>query len=136
MPEKISGSCLCSRVKYTINSDVKGVGNCHCNTCKKITGGVFATIAIVAEVDLEITAGQEDLSSYQISENLNKNFCLTCGTPIFNQHKKYPGRCMVHVGSLDEPALALPAMNIFCENMLPWVKKLAELKSFEQGPTA
>lgn len=135
MPENITGSCLCKSVKYVITGDIKSVLNCHCNTCKKITGGAFATIAITKEINLEITEGQNCLTSYQISENSKKHFCGTCGTPIYNLHTKYPGFCMVQVGSFDNPSLVSPTTNIFCESMRPWVKKIAALKCFEQLPT-
>jgi hypothetical protein len=121
-------------VKYVITNPFKAVANCHCNTCKKITGGVFGTIAVIGEQDLEITSGKETLTTYQVSEHALKHFCRICGTPIFNLHKKYPDKYMVQVGSLDDPALAEPAINIFCESMLPWVKGIAGLQSFEREP--
>lgn len=136
MTDKISGSCLCNSVKYIIDSDIKSVVNCHCNTCKKITGGAFETIAIIAESDLIFTEGKENLTVYQITANAKKHFCRNCGTPIFNLHNKYPRRCMVSVGSFDDPATVAPAINIFCESMLPWVDKIGELTSFDQLPTA
>ena len=135
MSDTLTGSCLCNSVKYIITGEIMAVANCHCKTCKKITGGVFETIAVIDENDLEITEGQNNLSVYQISENAKKHFCRTCGTPIFNLHKRYPGRYLVQVGSLDEPALATPAINIFCESMLPWVKSIADLKCFDQAPS-
>ncbi len=42
---------------------------------------------------------------------------------------------MTQVGSLDEPSLAAPAINIFCESMVPWVKDIADLKCFDREPT-
>lgn len=135
MPENTTGSCLCNSVKYTITEEIKSVVNCHCNTCKKITGGAFETIAVIEEKNLKITAGENVLTTYHINENAKKHFCGTCGTPIFNLLNKYPGRCMVQVGSFDQPSLVAPAVNVFCESMLPWVKGIADLKCFEQLPT-
>lgn len=135
MSDKVTGSCLCRSVKYTINGPIKAVANCHCNTCKKITGGAFETVAIVSQGDFEVTEGQNSLASYQISDKATKHFCRTCGTPIFNAHTKYPGNCMLQVGAFDDPALVTPAINIFCESMLPWVKGIAELKCFDREPT-
>ena len=134
MSNTITGSCLCGAVKYIVGGAIKAVANCHCNVCQKATGSVFGTIAVIAENDLEIIAGQDNLTTYQVSEKATKYFCRTCGTPIFNRHKKYPGNYMVQVGSFDDPALATPAINIFCESMLPWVKSIADLKSFEKEP--
>ncbi len=134
MPEKTTGSCLCKSVKYIINEEIQSVVNCHCNTCKKITGGAFETIAVIREKSLEIVEGEGALSTYQISENARKHFCGNCGTPIYNLHKKYPGRCMVQIGSLDQPGLVAPAVNIFCESILPWVREIGVLTCFERLP--
>ena len=135
MSDKITGSCLCNAVKYIVNGSIKAVANCHCNTCQKLTGGVFGTIAVIDENDFEIIEGQDTLTTYQVSDKATKYFCRTCGTPIFNIHKKYPGNYMTQVGSFDDPSLATPAINIFCESMLPWVKSIADLKCFEREPT-
>jgi hypothetical protein len=135
MSENITGSCLCRSVKYTIKGQFKAVANCHCNTCKKVIGGAFETLAFIDENNFELIEGQDTLTAYQISENATKNFCRTCGTPIFNSYKKYPGNCMVQVGSLDDPSIVAPAVNVFCESMLPWVQGIADLKCFEREPT-
>jgi len=135
MAENVTGSCLCGSIKYAITEEIKSAVNCHCKTCKKITGGAFETVAVVGEKSIEITAGQELLKAFRIHENADKIFCSNCGTPIYNQVDKYPGFRMVHVGSLDQPSLVAPARNIFCESMLPWVKGIADLQSFEQLPT-
>ena len=135
MSDKITGSCLCSAVKYIVNGPIKAVANCHCNTCQKTTGSAFGTVAIIGENDFEIIEGQDSLATYQVSEKATKYFCRTCGTPIFNLHKKYLGNCMTQVGSLDDPSLVTPAINIFCESMMPWIKGIADLKCFDREPT-
>ena len=133
--DKITGACLCKSVKYTINGPIKAVANCHCNMCKKMTGAAFATFAIVAEESLEITQGEKELSAYVVTDNVTKSFCRSCGTPLFHVHKKYPGNRMLPIGALDDPTAVTPAINIYCESMLPWVKELAGLSSFDQGYT-
>ncbi len=134
MSDPKTGSCFCNSVKYVITGDIKSVVNCHCNKCKKLTGSAFAEIAIIDGQNLEISAGHELISRYAITEGSTKHFCGCCGTPIYNEHVKYPGLYMLQVGSLDEPAQITPAVNIFCESMLPWVKGISELASFEQLP--
>lgn len=135
MYDNVTGSCLCNAVKYIINGPIKAAANCHCNLCKKTTGGVFATIAIIDKSNLEIIEGQDTLSNYQISEKAIKHFCSKCGTPIYVLHKKFPGNYMLQVGSLDDPSLAAPKINIFCESMMPWLKKIDDMKDFEREPT-
>ena len=135
MTTKITGSCLCGAVKYATNADFEMSGICHCNTCKKTTGGSFKVFAIIDEKNIHLTQGQDALNEYLISPKSKKFFCGTCGTPIFNLHKLAPGKLIVHVGTLDNPQCVSPAVNIHCENMLPWVTSIDSIKSFEKGFT-
>jgi hypothetical protein len=121
-------------VQYTISDEIKSVVNCHCKTCKKITGAAFETIAVIDETSLEVLRGEELLTVYQISDTAKKHFCKNCGTPIYNLLSAYPGRCLVQVGSLDDPSLVSPAVNIFCESMLPWTRDIADMKCFDKLP--
>lgn len=133
LTEKPTGSCLCKSVQYRVDSPFQMALNCHCNRCKKITGGAFEAIALVEESALTFTCGREFLTNYQISELASKNFCSRCGTPIYNLHSKVPGKAIIHIGSLDNPAVVTPTANVFCESMLPWVQSIGALKSFPQG---
>ena len=132
MPDKLTGSCQCKAVQYEISPAVKLLGNCHCKLCKKLTGAALSTIAIVAEEDFDLLTGADQLASFQVTENVGKNFCRTCGTPIFNTHKKYPGNKMVYLGSFDDPGFSSPAINVHCEKKLPWVFSMESLKNFDQ----
>jgi len=132
MTTTITGSCFCRRVQYRITSAISMAVNCHCNNCKKISGSAFASLAVVKERQLEITSGKECLATYQLSENLAKHFCNRCGTPIFNRNSRYPGRCMVALGSLDDPKVVTPSVNVHCENRLDWVILDDKLQNFEQ----
>ena len=132
MTTAITGSCFCKTVQYRIKSAIAMAVNCHCNNCKKISGGAFASLAVVREKHLEITSGEESLATYQLSENLKKHFCNRCGTPIFNRNSRYPGRCMVALGSLDDPRAVTPSVNVHCENQLDWVILDDQLQNFQQ----
>ena len=132
MATAITGSCFCKTVQYRISSAIPLAVNCHCNACKKSTGAAFASLAVIREKHLEIVAGQESLTSFLLGENLTKHFCSHCGTPIFNRNSRYPGRCMVAIGSLDNPTAVIPSANIHCENQLEWVTLDSSMQNFEQ----
>lgn len=132
MSAEIKGSCHCQAVQYEINPAVKLVGNCHCTICKKITGASFSTIVIVGEDDFVLVEGTGVLAKWTVSDSVVKHFCRTCGTPIFNTHTQYPGNKMIYLGSFDDPGLVSPAVNVHCENKLPWVFSIGDLKNFDQ----
>ena len=132
MPANITGACLCKAVRYTITGRIKAAANCHCNICKKMTGGAFSALVIVGDESFCFDQGEESLNTYQVSEQAIKHFCRLCGTPLFNLHQKFPGNRMVALGSLDDPTAATPVVNVYCESMLPWVKDISALNCFEK----
>jgi hypothetical protein len=134
MSENKTGSCKCSEVKYEIKSEVEMVANCHCNTCRKMSGAAFATIVVVDEQSCEIFAGRNEMTAYQVTDNVEKHFCRKCGTPVYYLNKKFPGKCLIPIGSLDNPTGLKPSINVFCESMLPWVSSIDEITSFDQLP--
>lgn len=134
MSENKTGSCKCNEVNYAITSDVEMVANCHCNTCRKMSGAAFATIVVIDEQNFEIIAGRNELISYQVTENTVKYFCRICGTPVYSLNKQLPGKYMIPIGSLDNPEKFTPSVNIFCESMLSWVNSIDDIPSFDQLP--
>lgn len=133
MRATISGSCFCKEVRYSISSAIPLAVNCHCNSCKKAGGGAFSSLAVVREKHFEILSGKEFLATYQLGEIVTKHFCSRCGTPVFNRNSRYPGRCMVSLGSLDNPSVVVPSVNIHCESRLAWVILSDKIQDFSQG---
>jgi hypothetical protein len=132
LKNRITGSCSCGEIQYIITGRIKSVVNCHCDSCKKMTGAAFETIALVNETDIAFTNGEDALTAYQITERAKKYFCRHCGTPIYNLNSKIPRNCMVHIGSLDTPAMVKPTANLYCESMLQWAGEISALACYER----
>lgn len=130
----MTGSCKCQTVQFEINAAPLAAANCHCQLCKKMLGGAFSTVVIVNEADFNLTTGAEAITRYAVTEQTDKHFCSRCGSPLYNLSRKFPGKVMIPIGALDEPAAITPGINVYCESMLPWVAEIAQLKSFPQAP--
>lgn len=128
-----TGSCACGTIAYSISKRPLAVLNCHCTLCRKINGSAFSTYASVLKSSFSITQGEDKLQRFAISENGAKHFCSRCGTPLFNQNQRYPGLCIIHYGSLDNPEPMAPTTNIYYDNRCPWVSALDQLTSFPEG---
>ncbi|MBW9249975.1 MAG: hypothetical protein GJU72_13135 [Acidithiobacillus ferriphilus] len=85
---------------------------------------------MVSYDDLNITQGQENVATYEVSKNGKKLFCSKCCTPFHNINERYPGLCMVHYGSLSENSSLPPTFNLYCESKLLLVDNISILKSF------
>ncbi len=127
-----TGSCCCNRIKYQLSSELLNVVNCHCNFCRSHSGSAFTTYAALPYSSFAITEGQDRLKNFQ-TDGGKKHFCGECGTPIFNLNDKYPGACMVYLGTLENAREITPRMNIWCESELGWIDSVASLPSVAQG---
>jgi len=132
MATNLTGSCICGAVNYEIKRRPLLTVNCHCTICRRGNGSSFSTYATVLESSFFIVKGDDKIQSFVLGEKGEKNFCVVCGSPLFNKNEKYPGFYMVHYGSLNEPNNIEPSVNIFSANKLPWVGSIATLKSFDK----
>ena len=77
---KVTGRCLCGGVKITLPGSLKDVGVCHCDMCRRWSGG--PTFAIHADKDVEIE-GREHVGSYRSSDWAERAFCKVCGCNLY-----------------------------------------------------
>ena len=76
--EKVTGGCLCGRVRYEAEVFLKNGYICHCTICQKSTGQP-------AEITVPIKAGSlkylgTEPKYYVSSENGKRGFCEECGS--------------------------------------------------------
>ena len=81
MTEMRKGACLCGAVNIEIPRDISNLGVCHCNMCRKLSGG-GALLALHGDSELRAT-GEEHNGRYQSSAWAERAFCKNCGTPLF-----------------------------------------------------
>jgi len=131
---KYDGNCNCGAINFEINSnDIKTIVNCHCNLCRKINGAAFSTYVVVLDTGFKLLKGKEHLKFHLATAQASKNFCATCGTPIFNSNPKYKGVKIVHLGALNNVTNLIPRTNIFCESKLSWLDNISTIESFAQA---
>ena len=82
---KGNGSCLCGVVKITAKNISTSVGSCHCNMCKKWSGGPIMTVDCGSEVSFE---GEENITVYNSSDWAERGFCNKCGSHLFYRLKQ------------------------------------------------
>ena len=129
-----TGSCKCGNVKFELRSKVEMVANCHCNTCRKMSGAAFSTLVVADGGGWKFIAGSDEVNAYPVTESGTKHFCRRCGSPIYILNTKLPGKYLIPIGAIDDPSGLTPAMNVFCESMLSWVPSVADIASFDQFP--
>jgi|SRR5687767_7467616 len=97
----VTGGCLCGAVRYESKHAPTEGFYCHCRTCQKFFGGLFAPFVRIARSSLSFTNGA--LTFYRSSEVATRGFCATCGSPMAFVYDSDDSDFWISVGSLDHP---------------------------------
>lgn len=79
---RLHGACLCGAVRFEYEGPIHSLQACHCQRCRKFYGTAFGPIAVVDRGGFTYTQGEDHVRAYASSENVNRYFCRTCGSPL------------------------------------------------------
>lgn len=80
---KIEGSCLCKKVRYSMNTASENIDHCHCTFCQKAHGAAFSSyVEPVTPENFTWLEGEELLSKYDSSSHSARLFCSKCGSSL------------------------------------------------------
>jgi hypothetical protein len=116
----LRGSCLCGGVRFEVTQDFETVSQCHCASCKKISGGVGTASGRAPSTAIRILAGRELLRTYQPDEGSAKTFCGVCGSNLFGGGWPTSERTSVRLSALDVPFDRRPEMHLFVRSVAAW----------------
>ncbi len=127
----LSGGCLCGRVRYEADSADAIVDYCHCDTCRRSTGGATVAWMQVKPDRFRIVAGEA--AAYASSPAMVRYFCNSCGSQLFMTDAK--GRSVgITVGTLDDKNAVSPAAHGWDSDRPRWLCLADGLPRFEADP--
>lgn len=136
MTRKYTGQCACGACKFEFDTEPSFVANCHCNDCKRASGGEMATFFGVPATDFVLVSGQPKPFHYiaESGKGLDRNFCPDCGSRLFTTNlDSFPGTVFIMLGSLDQPGFTAPKLEMFTKRRISWNTPL-NLPQFEEMP--
>jgi hypothetical protein len=118
----ITGGCLCRAVRYSASAHPIVTRQCWCRTCQYLGAG-SSTVNVAFETKhVAITGELRRYASKADSGNvLQRGFCSACGTPVTSQAEVRPHLIFLRAGTLDNPAIVAPAVNIWTKAAPQWV---------------
>lgn len=128
---ELSGGCLCGRVRYQAESDGAIVDYCHCDSCRRSTGGATVAWMQVRLDRFRVTAGAA--AAFSASPRATRHFCAACGSQL---HMTDPeGRSVgVTVGTLDDKNAVTPAAHGWDGDRPRWLCLSDDLPRFAGDP--
>lgn len=132
MAERLTGGCQCRAVRYEINGKPLWCAHCHCESCRRQTSAGFATFVGVRRADVVWSGIARAI--YNSSPDVDRTFCPNCGSPLtYESEARFPGEVHFHIGSLDNPALVVPAAHVHVAGQLPGFDPVDDLPRFAGG---
>lgn len=132
---KIGGGCHCGAVRYSFSGRMMWPGHCHCSVCRKFSGGKGGSWFGVMDGDITVE-GKLDHYEYTADSGntIRRGTCAVCGAPMFNRNSAMPDVWVVAAGSLDDPGLFRPRMDIYAASAPHWDRLDDSLPRFEGMP--
>ena len=126
-----TGGCRCGAVRYEAFPPAFNLCYCHCASCRRTSGASPVAWASFTRSKFRITAGL--LAEVRSSAPVLRGFCRACGSCLTYRHEAHGEEIDVTLGSLDEPARLAPAMHVWVEDKLPWVRIADDLPQHRRG---
>ncbi|MGA7374633.1 MAG: GFA family protein [Methyloceanibacter sp.] len=117
----ITGGCRCGAVRYRIEAETITTRHCWCRDCQFIGAGSGTVNVFFPSEAVKVEGALSDYTSHAASGNLmHRQFCPTCGTPVFTQSDARLHMIGVRAGTLDDPEIGKPQMTIWTSSAPSW----------------
>ena len=137
MTRTATGQCLCGAVTYKVEipEDSPYEGLCHCKDCQRYTGTAFASSLMVPKAGMELSG---ELKFYgketDRGTHMERGFCPNCGSNVLCQSDDWADMYVLSAGTLDDPSVYKPKINIFTRSAQDHVFSTDDLPKFEGFP--
>jgi hypothetical protein len=116
----LRGSCLCGGVKFEVAELPATLRYCHCESCKKLSGGAATVNGRVPSSSIRILEGEDLLQTFRPEGGSAKTFCRTCGSNLFGGGWPDSETASVRATAIDDPFDARPSVHIFVRSLAAW----------------
>jgi len=124
-----TASCTCGQLTATTSAEPIRISVCHCLSCQRRSGSVFATqarfpasaVALAGTSSTFVRVGDEGGSA-------TFHFCPTCGDTVYYVNKGGEDTIAIPVGALADPSFPAPFISVYESRMHSWVKMPADME--------
>jgi len=135
MARKLSGGCACGAVRYECDMDPLVMLNCHCRDCQKASGTAYAAVVAVPKTAVQMKG---ELRYHKVigesGKAVERGFCPSCGSQVILKLERLPDVLGLQAGSLDDPSIYRPAMDVFTSSAQPWDHMNPAVQKHSQVP--
>lgn len=129
MPARLTGGCLCGRIRYSASSQDAFTCVCHCKSCQRQTGSAFSVLVGIPAGAVEISGGSlaEVTTTGDSGRLVRRKFCRDCGSPIYSTAEVRPEVSWLKAGTLDDTDWLSPVLHIWAAQKQAWVAQTRDV---------
>jgi len=118
---RVSGSCFCGAIGFSIGLPTLFCGHCHCSMCRRSHGAAFVTWFAVPRSRFLLERGRDELVRFRSSDHGTRSFCRRCGSSLFCESSRHPEQVDVVLANMEAPIDRLPQAHIYFDDRAAWV---------------
>jgi hypothetical protein len=128
------GKCACGTIQYETQADPIVMLNCHCSDCRKANGSAYAPLVVVPKDAVKLQGEPRFHKVVGASgKNVERGFCPNCGSQVIIRTEKVPDALVIQAGTLNDPTLFNPSLDIYTDSAPPWDHMNPNTKKFPKG---
>jgi hypothetical protein len=128
------GRCHCGAVHFTAMGEPLFVVLCHCESCRRSTGGAVVACCGFRREDVAFAGAAP--TYYASSPGVRRGFCARCGTSLTFESTRWPDDVHLMVGNFDVPETFTPQCHVFAAERMPWLHFADGLPRYRTTPSA
>ena len=128
-----SGQCLCGKVAFEIDVPARWAWHDHSAASRRAHGAAYATYVGSWRKRFRIVKGKTAVARYEDKDKTSRNFCSTCGTPLFYERPRSPHMVSIPRALFSGRTGRQPLYHIAIEELQEWAytgEPLVPLKGF------
>ena len=121
--ETKTGGCLCGAVRYGFTGEPVMQAVCHCKNCQRQAGSGWSMLIALPLAAVTIAG---EVRTYvdrsETGNEVHRQFCPTCGSPVFTRVPAQPAMIFIKAGSLDDTSGFAPQVQFWTASKQDWIE--------------
>jgi hypothetical protein len=114
-----TGRCYCGAITFSASQAPRTIAYCHCDSCRRATGGAVAAFAAFDEEAITFTP--DDGRRIEINPGVSRTFCAACGSSLTGRYDYLPGQVYISLGVVDQADDFEPKLHTHDAERLRWL---------------
>lgn len=125
---KRTARCCCGALTVEADGEPDTVVVCHCIECQRRTGSALGAAAFFAadRVSLSGASSVYERTS-DAGRKLSFRFCPHCGSTVWWEAERHPGKIAIALGSFADPDFPYPTRSVFGRGRHRWLELPADI---------